>query len=424
MTKLLDKPLRAFTIYAFVVLLCSIPVYFFMVDFIWIHEVNAHNQIVAESTKKNLRELKLSDAEAEEGIRLWNRLQPETRLVQTDRWRPDSTYNLYRKNKYILEKGYDRFQGLVTCFEMNGKFYSVTVESNVEESYETIAGITAITIAFFIILLFGFIKLNKRISARLWRPFYQTLEKIRVFDLNSQQTIDFEKNGIAEFDEMNTSINKLIASNVSVYRHQKEFIENAAHELQTPLAVVQSKIDLLFQNAEITGQQSELIGEIQNALSRVSRINKNLLLLAKIENHQFADTEELSMSELLHEILSLLSDFTEERSVKLRIADELSLKSNRMLVEIMVTNLLMNAVRHTGPDAKIDIRLEGRTLTVANTGTAALKPEKLFKRFSSASSQTPGSGLGLSIVKEICTRYGWNVEYRYLDERHIFAVTF
>jgi signal transduction histidine kinase len=424
MIKLLDKPLKAFAIYAFLVLLGSIPVYFLMIDWIWIHEVNEHNRIVAQTTKKRITALHLSDREVAESMQLWNNLQPELKFERAAALQKDSTYNVYRRNIYIPAKGYDRFHGLVTYFEINGQAYRITIESNIEESYETIAAITAITVLFFIILLVGFIKLNKRISAKLWRPFYLTLDKIREFDLNSLQGLSFDPTGIAEFDEMNTSVNKLIESNVVVYRQQKEFIENASHELQTPLAIVQSKLDILFQTAAINDEQSELIEKIQNALSRVSRINKNLLLLAKIENQQFQDREKINMRESLEEILDLLSDFKGDKSIVLNVHAELQLEANKMLLEILLTNLLMNAIRHAEPRAQITVTLEADELKVANTGTLALDSGKLFKRFSSVSKQTPGSGLGLSIVREICNRYLWTIGYVYADNCHIFVVKF
>jgi len=424
MIKLLDKPLKAFIIYSFVVLLCSIPVYFLMVDWIWVHEVKAHNEIVAESTKKHLIDLRMDDRQVGESVALWNKLQPDTKLQPAPSIKPDSTYDVYRKNRYIPIKGYDRFQGLVTYFAINGKPYSLTIESNLEESYETIAGITAITIGFFIILLFGFIKLNKRISARLWHPFYQTLEKIKAFDLNMQRQISFEPSGIIEFDEMNASISNLVSSNVAVYRHQKEFVENAAHELQTPLAIVQSKLDVLFQNQEITNEQALIIEKIQNGLSRVSRINKNLLLLAKIENQQFLEKEQIEIGQVLEEVHSLLSDFEEEVFLHLEIGCKVVVDANKMLVETMLTNLLMNAIRHSTHPAEIRISLVNNCLTVTNPGTAALNSEKLFKRFSTASKLTPGSGLGLSIVREICVRYHWNVRYEYINRLHTFSVYF
>ncbi|WP_316817190.1 HAMP domain-containing sensor histidine kinase [Pedobacter nyackensis] len=422
--KLLDKPLKAFATYALVVLICSIPVYFFIIDKIWIHEINEHNLIVAESTKKNLLKLNFNEQQLEESVKLWNSLQPETKLQQVNGLKPDSTYNLYRENTYMPDKGYDRYHGLVTYFNIGSKPYSLTVETNIEESYETIAAITAITVLFFIILLIGFIKLNKRISAKLWMPFYQTLEKIKAFDLNQQQTIPFEKSDITEFEVMNTSINKLIESNVAVFRQQKEFTENASHELQTPLAVVQGKLDLLIQSDAITAEQSVIIEETNNALSRISRINKNLLLLAKIENQQFLEKEKINLAEPLQEILELLSDMLEDKLLYLDLSQDCFVEGNRILVEIMLTNLLVNSIRHTGPKAQINISLKTDRLVISNTGSSTLETEKLFKRFSSAAIQTPGSGLGLSIVKEICKRYNWDIQYDYIEDLHTFTVSF
>lgn len=422
--KLLDKPLKAFASYALIVLACSIPVYFLMIDWIWIHEINEHNLIVSESTKKNIQKLNFNDEQLNEATKLWNSLQPEAKLQQVESWKPDSTYNVYRKNQYMPDKGYDRYHGLVSYFPLNGKMYSLTVETNIEESYETIAAITAITVLFFIVLLVGFIKLNKRISAKLWKPFYQTLEKIKSFDLNQQHTIPFEKTDINEFEVMNTSINKLIESNVSVFRQQKEFTENASHELQTPLAVVQGKLDLLIQTDGITIEQATIIEEANNALSRISRINKNLLLLAKIENQQFLTKEQINIAEPLREILELLSDMLEDKSLLIDLESECFVEGNRMLIEIMLTNLLINSIRHTGSKAKINIILKKDQLVISNTGTSTLKTEKLFKRFNSATIQAPGSGLGLSIVNEICKRYKWDINYSYIENLHTFTVKF
>lgn len=424
MTKLLDKPLKAFILYAFVVLLCSIPAYFSIVDWIWIREINEHNEIVAEKTIKNLSSLKLNDSELAESIRLWNKLQPGTRLEQASQVKPDSLYTVYRKSQDATGKGDNRFNGLITYFKINSKVYRLTVETNMEESHETIMAITAITSVFFIILLLGLIQLNKRISARLWRPFYLSLDKIKAFDLNQQQHISFEPSGILEFEELNNSIEKLAAGNIAAYRHQKEFLENAAHELQTPLAIVQSKLDVLFQNREITDEQAVIIEKIQNALSRVSRINKNLLLLAKIENQQFTEKECIGLSELLMEIHFLLSDFEEEANLHITAAAGVKVEANKILAETLLINLLMNAIRHSPHPADIQVSLDQHSLLIANPGTIALAPDKLFKRFSTSSRLSPGSGLGLSIVKEICSRYQWEVNYRFESGQHVFQVNF
>lgn len=426
MNKLLDKPLRLFTLYAFLVLACSVPAYFAIIDYIWLNEINEHNHIVSESTKKNLQALKLNDQELKQSILLWNRLKPETQLREVSALKADSLYNLYRKNQYIPAKGYDRFQGRVSYFELNGKKYSLTVETNVEETHETILAITAVTVFFFIVLLTGFILLNKRISSRLWKPFYHSLGQIKSFDLNSQVRPVFEKTDIAEFMEMNQSLNKLIEGNIMAYRQQREFTENASHELQTPMAIVQSKLDLLLQDPSVSSRQSRLIDQIQAALSRVSRINKNLLLLARMENQQFREKERTNLTALLEEVLELSGDFAYERGLKLktRIEENITKACNKMLFEIMVSNLLMNAVLHSEHQGSIEVLLDQQQLRISNQGSVALLEDKLFKRFSTASSQNPGTGLGLAIVREICMNHNWQVAYAFQQGRHIFSVLF
>jgi signal transduction histidine kinase len=424
MIKLLDKPLKAFTTYAFIVLLCSIPAYFLIIDLIWIHEIDKHNKIVAAITKKNIAALKMNDADVHSAIETWNRLQPEAKIQRVSKVLADSAYNVYRKSSHSRYGGYDRFEGLVSFFYVNGKPYSLTVESNVEESYETIVAITGVTVLFFIILLVGFIKLNKRISKKLWRPFYQTLGQIKAFDLSSQTGAEFESSKIAEFEELNTSIARLLESNIAVFRQQKEFTENASHELQTPLAIVQSKLDLLLQDEEITSAQSQVIEQANYALSRVSRINKNLLLLAKIENQQFLEKQQINMSQTLQDILDLLAGLLGERTLDSSMSPDCIVEGNPMLVEIMLTNLLMNTLRHAEKDARITLVLTPSELLISNPGHHPLDESKLFRRFSAASSQTPGSGLGLSIIKEICNRYGWTVGYRFSEQQHVFSVGF
>lgn len=345
MNKLLNKSLKRFTVYAGIVLACSIPVYYLAISELWQYELDEHNIIL-------------------------------------------------------------------------------TAEAGREDTFLIIGAITLLTVFFFALILGGFVWLNRRISNRLWQPFYQTLEKIKAFDLTSNTTVQFEAGNVIEFEELNSSINKLLESNIAAFRQQKEFTENASHELQTPLAIVQSKLDLLLQDGALSSAQSQIIEETNNALSRVSRINKNLLLLAKIENQQFLDKQQVNMSEPLQEVLDLLSDLLGERTIEARIIPVCMVEGNRILIEIMLTNLLMNSLRHTEAGVKIGLSLSPVEMVISNPGNHPLDAARLFRRFSTASSQTPGSGLGLSIVKEICNRYGWTVGYRFIEQQHVFVVNF
>ena len=424
MNKLLNKSMRAFVLYAGIVLACSIPAYYAIIDFIWAHELKEHNRIVSATTRQNLQALSLTDKELSETVALWNKLQPETQLQPVAALRPDSTYNIYRKNKYIPAKGWDRFQGLVTYFTINGKVFRLTQEVNMEESHETIIAIAGVAFLFFLILLGGLIFINKRTSEKLWRPFYSSLQKIQSFDLHRQYAIEFEKTGIEEFETLNHHLEKLIAGNIAVYKQQKEFTQNASHELQTPLSIVKFKLDLLHQSKPITDEQSALIDEAHQSLSKVTRINKNLLLLAKIENSQFSGKEAINLSALLEKHISLLDDFLEDKQLQVikHIAPDVVLSGNKTLTEILLTNLIMNAVRHSQPKDTVTITLKTHLLEISNTGAMPLEEKMLFRRFGTSSPNTTGTGLGLAIVRQICQLHGWQESYRFENGFHLFSI--
>ena len=100
------------------------------------------------------------------------------------------------------------------------------------------------------------------ISKRLWRPFDKTLTEIEAFKLENGMIPTLPNSGIEEFSRLNTVLNKLMSDSLNSYRTQKEFTENASHELQTPLAVFQSKLDILLQQPDITGEQAAIIQDL------------------------------------------------------------------------------------------------------------------------------------------------------------------
>ncbi|MBW8687405.1 sensor histidine kinase [Chitinophaga rhizophila] len=347
MSKLLSLTMKRFMLYAGLVLIASIPVYYYMINMLWHHELNEHH-------------------------------------------------------------------------------IALTAAAGREDKYLIIAFVTLLTVLFFLLLMIGFILLNRSISRSLWQPFYKSLAQIKHFNLDQQQPLAFEQTDIEEFAELNQSLSKLIAGNIAVYNQQKEFADNASHELQTPLAIIQSKLDLLLQTKFMTDTQYELIEEANKALSRVTRINKNLLLLTKIENSQFMDKEHIDLSLLLENTLVLFSNFSDDKHLSFdqQIKPAVFIEGNKILLEILLNNLITNTIRYTAPGNTILVQLTDSSLTMANPGTAGLQEEQVFKRFGATSVQTPGTGLGLSLVKQICNRYQWKATYTYADGRHIFTITF
>ena len=315
---------------------------------------------------------------------------------------------------------------LLWKYEMNEHHIVVTPEEGREDIYLILEAVTSMTVIFFILILVGFILLNRRISKLLWQPFYNSLERIRSFDLNQQRPLSFETTDIDEFKELNQSLEKLVSGNIAAYNQQKEFADNASHELQTPLAIIQSKLELLLQVDTLTDKQYNVVEDALKALARVSRVNKNLLLLTKIENSQFMDKEKIALSDLLTTTVMMFQNFSDEKNVllELKTQAEVAIEGNRALVEVLLNNLLMNAIRYSQANTTVSINLSNDRLVIANDGTAPLQTFQLFKRFATATSESPGTGLGLALVQQICTRYNWNVQYNFQDSRHIFSITF
>ncbi|WP_343319712.1 sensor histidine kinase [Sphingobacterium multivorum] len=428
MKPLLRKITTPFLLYVLIVLGVSIPVYYFVIDGIWKSELDEHNEIIVKKTAYELNRLQLSEDRLQASIALWNSIQPETNIqkVRPGDLLQDSVYTIEKPQRFVEPKTIDRFRCLSSVIQINGVSYRFTVQTNIEESVETIAAIAATTLFFFVILVIGLLILSRRISLRLWKPFRDTVEKLKAFNLNSQQQISFQQTDTIEFHELNQSLSKLLEQNLAVYRSQKEFTENASHELQTPLAILKNKLDILLQSPDLSNEQYQLFEDMHKALSRSSRINRNLLLLAKIDNSQFDHSESIPMDRLVSQCIEVMQEHFELKNLLLLqdIEPSVLLTGNSSLTEILINNLLLNAIRYSDANDTIAINLTQAALRVHNPGSTALDKKLLFKRFSKLSKNSQGSGLGLAIITEIARYQGWTVDYHFENNQHIFSIHF
>lgn len=428
MKPLLRKITTPFLLYVLIVLGVSIPVYYFVIDGIWKSELDEHNEIIVKKTAYELNRLQLSEDRLQASIALWNSIQPETNIqkVRPGDLLQDSVYTIEKPQRFVEPKTIDRFRCLSSVIQINGVSYRFTVQTNIEESVETIAAIAATTLFFFVILVIGLLILSRRISLRLWKPFRDTVNKLKAFNLNSQQQISFQQTDTIEFHELNQSLSKLLEQNLAVYRSQKEFTENASHELQTPLAILKNKLDILLQSRDLSNEQYQLFEDMHKALSRSSRINRNLLLLAKIDNSQFDHSESIPMDRLVSQCIEVMQEHFELKNLLLLqdIQPSVLLTGNSSLTEILINNLLLNAIRYSDANDTIAINLTQAALRVHNPGSTALNKKLLFKRFSKLSKNSQGSGLGLAIITEIARYQGWTVDYHFENNQHIFSIHF
>jgi signal transduction histidine kinase len=294
------------------------------------------------------------------------------------------------------------------------------------DNNKLITAIALVQVVLSVLLVVGLLLLNRSLSKKLWRPFYRTLDQLKAYELDKSESIPFEESRIVEFNDLNKTVSHLTKRNREVYLQQKEFIENASHELQTPIAIFQSKLDELMQSPTLAKQEAHTILEMEATAQRMSKLNKNLLLLSKIENEQFADTENIELSDLIKAQLLVLKPMTGLENINIITSFRtLSIKANRTLIEVLLINMLHNAIRHSPKNDAINLTLHDNTLTITNSGMPSkLSASEMLERFKKGSNNPSSTGIGLAIVKKICDRYHYQLGYDYKEGKHIFKIVF
>lgn len=261
----------------------------------------------------------------------------------------------------------------------------------------------------------AFVVVMRSISGKLWQPFDDTLRKVEQFQLESGHVPAFRQTTTREFERLNSAVGKLMDNNLKSYRSQREFTENASHELQTPLAILQGKLEILLQQPDLTQAQATVIQDMFSTLKRMTQLNRSLLLLARIDNGQYEAGEHVDVIAGLRELLPSLRLLAGDIDVQpVFEAGEITLRCNRILLESLINNLVVNAVRHNKPGGIVRILLTEHAMEISNTsGEPALNPDLIFQRFYRPSPKTKGNGLGLAIVKAICDYHGWHITYAY-----------
>ena len=245
------------------------------------------------------------------------------------------------------------------------------------------------------------------------------------FNISNPQKLHFGDTDIDEFKHLNSILTDALSRAQRDYQTLKEFTENASHELQTPLAVIQSKLDMLIQNEKLSEAESQNIQSAYTALQGLSKLNQSLLLLTKIENRQFSDKDEIDMKELAENKINQFSELWKSRNITTHVdLSEKKVNANFYLTGILLNNLLSNATKHNINNGSISILLENN-LSVTNTGVSQQLDEKLlFKRFSKQNNATENHGLGLSIVYQICQASGFDCIYNFQTPNlHTFKVS-
>jgi signal transduction histidine kinase len=318
------------------------------------------------------------------------------------------------------------FRVLTVMFHSPFRDYDITIRKIHLESDELAEEIIAAVSIMFGLLLIGFFAINYFVSKNLWKPFYKTLASLGNYDLNKKNTIKFDSASTQEFRQLNNVLNQMTKKIQNDYQNLKEFTENASHEIQTPLAIIRSKLELMIQAEDISAEQMKQVQEIYESTNRLSKLNQSLLLLAKIENHQFHEIQVIKFKELIENKLIQFEEMIVFKNIKVETSlIDLQTKMNAHLADILLSNIIGNAIRHNVHDGKIKIELNTNSLSVSNSGNPlSISPEKLFERFQKASPSDDSVGLGLAIVKQICDAYNFKINYQYSEKTHTITISF
>jgi signal transduction histidine kinase len=309
------------------------------------------------------------------------------------------------------------YRQLAAPVQFQGRPYRLELRTTMLDSQELLARIVLAGALLFGALLVGLLVLQHVLARRLWAPFYNTLGQLQRYKLDQPEPVHLAPTRIPEFQELNTALGRLLNRNQRTYRRQREFTENAAHELQTPLAILRTKLDSLVQAPGLTEEQASHIEPLLAVTQRLTHLCRSLLLLVHLDQQLYFSTETVDLAATLRTQLEQLREQIDAADLTLEtnLAPQVLVAVNRSLLDILVSNLVVNAIRHNRPGGTVRITLTPQLLTVQNTGhSQALPSDQLFARFRANPGRPPGSvGLGLPISRQICETSGFLLSYQY-----------
>jgi signal transduction histidine kinase len=329
--------------------------------------------------------------------------------------------------EYEVQKGEDYAKIRELNFQclINENAYSINLSISLYQDKKIGEYIFAIVTIYLFISLFILFLLNRYISSHIFSPFYDTLSKIKKWNIKKNEPLIFKKTNIDEFNLINITVQELTQQIKIDYINLKEFTENVSHESQTPLSIISSKLELLMQGTNYNAKQQEYLQQIFQSTQRIYRLNQVLILMSRIENKQFLDTEPIHLQHTIQQKIDELEDFINAK--RIIVSTEFKTQNikniNPILFDILLNNLMINAIKYNLElDGVIIIRLDEHTLTIENTSDIGkIEKEFLFERFTKSSTSS-SLGVGLSLIKKIIEAFNWQITYSHKNNIHTFKI--
>jgi signal transduction histidine kinase len=340
--------------------------------------------------------------------------------------RPVTDSGFTSATQFILEQNKAHLsRRLVFPLQINNETYKITISEPLEGTKHLTRLLVKIAITTVFLTLVLLIMINRKVLSKIWKPFYQSLDTIKSFNITAKDRLTFPDSQINEFNLMNSHFNMAAQNAVRDYNNLKEFSENASHEIQTPLAIIHSKLDLMVQQESLTEKQSELLRSVYSSVNKLSKLQQSLLLLTKIDNRQFQKNGAVALAPEVINKITQFQELWQSKGITCHTQIEPAvLQINKELLDILFDNLFGNATRHNISNGSITIILKPGVLEIGNTGVnQPLDAERVFKRFYKGTPTGENNGLGLSIIKEIAEVSAIEINYSYKNGLHYFRLS-
>lgn len=319
------------------------------------------------------------------------------------------------------------FREYSSIISVDGNKFILTVRSSVIEKDEMLFSILIATIVLFIVFVFILFFINKSASQKVFKDFYNSLNKLTNFSVTELKVLNLEESKIDEFNQLNNVLKDLSEKAINEYSSLKEFSEETNHEIQTPIAVIKTKLDILLQSENLKENEFKTLSAALNNLNRLERINKSLLFLNKLENNFSFKAEEINLISEIDNILESLAEIMEDKklTVSKNYNSDVALHINHTLIVLLLNNIFSNAIKHNIQNGFIDITVNNNSLIVANSGLEINdQPERMFERFRRGNSSPDSTGLGLTIIKRLCDYYNFKIKYEIENTTHNITIEF
>ncbi|MGE5395601.1 MAG: sensor histidine kinase [Candidatus Saccharibacteria bacterium] len=324
------------------------------------------------------------------------------------------------------EKELIPYRKLIFSVHSGENYYNVVLLQSLFESEDLQMAIFSFMALLFCLVLLALFFLNRWLSSKIWTPFFQSLSVLNAWKMSENKTFNFDQTGIYEFDQLNETLEKMMHKIQTDFINMKEFTENASHEIQTPLSIIKSKLELVLHDQTLNDQQYSRVHAAFESAIRLSKLNEALLLLSKIENKQFIQLSEIDLCQVIQSKVDYLEELfaLKQIEVAVHLVEKVILTMNPILAEILINNLLSNALRHNIEKGKIIISSENQQIIISNSGEhKAMDVTRLFHRFAKQVTSSESNGLGLAIANEICKNYHLQLNYSYSNEMHHMTIT-